>query len=163
MQALDGSPDNSRIGQLHFRLNCRDDCVHVLRSMVEVIAARAGLDDVCANRVALAVDELYANIVRHGYHGAPGPVEFETRIHRADGEEQELLFVFRDFATPLTDTGWKEVAHPLHHDAEKIEPGGLGVHLIHSIMDRVEHEALPDGNRWLLIYQCKGALDETGD
>lgn len=158
---MDDSLDDSRIGQLHFRLNCRDDCVHVLRSMVEVIAARAGLNEVCANRVALAVDELYANISRHGYCGKSGPVEFETRIHHDPQGGQELVFTFRDYAQPLEDPSWKEVGHPLQNGGAEIEPGGLGVHLIHSIMDQVEHEVLPDGNRWVLIYRCKGDRDEA--
>jgi len=157
----DNVDDNSRVGQLHFRLNCRDDCVHVLRSMVEVMAARAGLDEMHANRVALAVDELYANISRHGYDGKPGPVEFETRIHRDEQGGRELLFIFRDYAKPLQDNSWEQGTGTLQHDPAAIEPGGLGVHLIHSIMDRVEHELLPDGNRWLLTYRCKGALDEA--
>jgi len=158
---LDQVVDDSRVGMLQFRLNCRDDCVHVLRSMVEVIAARAGLNEMCTNRVTLAVDELYANIARHGYCGKSGAVEFEARVRHDPEAGQELVFMFRDFAAPLADTQWQKTVEPLIHDVTKIEPGGLGVHLIHSIMDSVKHEALPDGNRWELTYRCKGALDEA--
>jgi anti-sigma regulatory factor (Ser/Thr protein kinase) len=132
--------------------------VHVLQSIVEVLGARVGLDEIATNRLALAVDELYANIAKHGYHGKPGPVEFEAHIHRESGGIAQLHFEFRDHAPAIKD---KEILNG--RDINDVAPGGLGMHLICSVMDEVQHEALPDGNRWHLVANIKTeALYEHG-
>ncbi len=154
--------DKSQIGKLKFELVCQRDCVHVLHSMVEVIALRAGLTDMETNRVALAVDELFANIIDHGYGDTPGRVQFESKIHVNDDCMQELHFMFRDYAPVADITGWA-CGHDEECSAANISPGGLGVQLIHSIMDVVEHVALADGNQWTLIYICKQDLKGEDD
>ena len=60
---------NAPTSILSCRLESKCDCVRILHSMVEVIAGRVGLDCVEANRLALAANELFANICSHGYKG----------------------------------------------------------------------------------------------
>jgi len=152
----------SQIGQLNFQLNCQCDCVHILRAMVEVLASRAGLTDIETNRVALAVDELFANISCHGYKGKPGPVAFESKVHLNDSGTQELHFMFRDYAPTVNIEDW-DCGKAKPCGALDITPGGLGIQLIHSIMDIVQHEALPNGNQWTLIYICKQSMKGEAD
>jgi|GEM_PF-1754955 len=154
--------EQSQVGKLKFELICQRDCVHVLHSMVEVIALRAGLTDVETNRVALAVDELFANITDHGYGDTPGRVQFESKIHINDDGMQELHFMFRDYAPVVDIQGWG-CGDTTPCSAADITPGGLGMQLIHSIMDVVEHVALDDGNQWTLIYICKQGTKGVGD
>jgi len=154
--------EKSEVGKLKFELVCQRDCVHVLHSMVEVIALRAGLNDMETNRVALAVDELFANIIDHGYGDKPGKVQFESKIHSNDEGMKELHFIFRDFAPVVDVKGWNcGKSRPCC--AEDITPGGLGIQLIHSIMDVVEHCSLDDGNQWTLIYICKQGMKGEHD
>ena len=154
--------DQSQIGKLKFELMCQRDCVHVLHAMVEVIALRAGLTDMETNRVALAVDELFANIIDHGYGDKLGKVHFESKIHINDEGLQELHFSFRDYA-PVIHMADLSCERDASGDPADIEPRGLGVRLIHSIMDAVEHVALEDGNQWTLIYICKHEMKGEGD
>jgi anti-sigma regulatory factor (Ser/Thr protein kinase) len=144
----------SQIGKLMFQLNTKPDCVHILRSMVEVMAMRAELEALESNRVMLAVDELFANITEHGYGGKPGRVEFEAKLHMNNERQKELHFMFRDYA-PAVSMDDMNCNQDNPCKASDVMPGGLGVSLIHSIMDVVQHKALSDGNRWLLIYMCK--------
>ncbi|MDQ6958803.1 MAG: ATP-binding protein [Mariprofundaceae bacterium] len=139
---------DSNSSQLSCTLNSARDCVHVLSSMVEVMSQRAGLNDKETNRVVLAVDELFANIGQHGYHGKEGPVEMKAKY---DGDS--LWFEFRDYALPLMDT---DTLRGQAVDTSQIRPGGLGLHLIYAIMDEVRHQALDDGNRWSLTKHLKG-------
>jgi len=130
-------------------LNSSCDCVHVLSSMVEVVGHRAGLDDKQTNRMVLAVDEMFANIAQHGYHGSEGRVEMS-----ACWQNGLLSFELRDYAAPLGEDemqGWTQAG-----EGDAMQPGGLGMRLIHAVMDRVEHESLPDGNRWRLIKYLQG-------
>jgi len=109
--------------------------------MVEVMGNRAALDPMEINRMVLAVDELFANIGEHGYQNRPGIVEMRAGIRQS-----ELYFEFRDFAPPILDDSSLN-GRELHD----VRPGGLGMHLIHSVMDETHHKALADGNRWVLI------------
>ncbi len=143
--SLASDPNSS---QLSCTLNSACDCVHVLSSMVEVMSRRAGLGDKETNRVVLAVDELFANIGQHGYHGKEGPVEM-----KAEYDGGSLRFEFRDYALPLMDA---DTLRGQAADASQIRPGGLGLHLIYAIMDEVRHQALDDGNRWSLTKHLKG-------
>jgi len=143
--------ESSHVGKLCLQLNCKSDCIHVLRSMVAVMTARAGMAELQSNRVAIAVDELFANIAAHAYNGKPGRVEFKTCID-ADVEGcQELIFDFRDYAA-VRWTGNVEDATTHAPSDESLCPGGLGLRLICSVADRCEHEVRTDGNRWRLIF-----------
>ena len=154
-----GSPDtqdackSSHDGKLRLQLDSNSDCIHVLRSMVAVMTARSGMDELRSNRVAVAVDELFANIAAHGYEGKPGRVEFETAIYSENGG-QALIFDFRDYA-PVFRCGSIEEIAARPQNLEQICPGGLGLKLIHSVTDHCEHESLEDGNHWRLLFNIR--------
>ncbi len=141
--------------QLSCKLNSTCDCVHVLSSMVEVMGHRVGLSDKQINRMILAVDELFANIAQHGYQGREGTVEMSASRH-----DDVLSFELRDYAAPLLKDemlGW-----PRPDGEKELKPGGLGMHLMRSVMDKIEHEALADGNLWRLIkYLDREQEDEA--
>ncbi len=129
-------------------LNSGCDCVQVLVSAVEVMSRRAGLSERDVNRVMLAVDELFANIGRHGYRGHEGQVEMVAVC-----DDTELRFELRDHAPPIAGLDALRV-----HEADgngTLRAGGLGLRLIDAIMDEVHHERLADGNRWVLIKRLK--------
>lgn len=140
----------SHEGKLSLQLDSSSDCIHVLRSMVTVMTSRAGMNAMRSNRVAVAVDELFANIAAHAYSGKPGKVEFETAICGSP-EDQFLVFDFRDFAEVCWQGDIDEVAS-LPQDFEQLCPGGLGLRLIHSVTDCCEHNVLDNGNHWRLIF-----------
>jgi len=159
--------ESSHVGKLCLQLNCNSDCIHVLRSMVAVMTARAGMDELQSNRVAIAVDELFANIATHAYLGKPGKVEFVTRIdnRRHSGqiqEGQELVFDFRDYAS----IGWNgdpaEVASRMLA-IDELCPGGLGLRLICSVADRCDHKILEDGNQWRLTFNIDHGKRSKGE
>jgi len=145
-----GDEPEMDVEKLSCQLNCHSKCVDFLRSMVAVMAERAGLDPCHTNRVALAVDELFANIAEHGYGGEPGKIECEAHIQSHESGEGVLVFDFRDY----TDSGW--VYHSCEEDSDachtEIMPGGLGLKLINAVADRFEQKVLADGNQWHLVF-----------
>jgi anti-sigma regulatory factor (Ser/Thr protein kinase) len=143
--------ESSHVGKLCLQLNCNSDCVHVLRSMVAVMTVRAGLDELQSNRVAIAVDEVFANIAAHAYEGKPGRVEFETQILHREDKSRELVFYFRDYASVCWAGSLEGITAEIP-DAETLCPGGLGLKLIRAVADNFEHEILDDGNRWQLGF-----------
>ncbi len=151
VQAI-AAPDSSdeRVGRIALQMNCRSDCIQLLRAMVAVMTARAGMAQLQRNRIALAVDEIYANIAEHAYDGRAGHVAVESFIRSAAaGTDAELVFDFRDYAA----CNW---CHDEQQSAavqqETITPGGLGLRLVQAVANRCEHIPLADGNIWRLGF-----------
>ncbi|MDX8409258.1 MAG: ATP-binding protein [Mariprofundales bacterium] len=142
-----------------FQMECRSDCLNILRGIIETTGALIDADKQASNRMLLALDELMANIWHHGYHDQQGSAEIEVEIRRYTNTETnaktndsiEVCFQLRDFATPITNAAFLRPAPPCQ-DAATIQPGHLGLFLIHTIMDSVQHQPLADGNRWLMHY-----------
>jgi serine/threonine-protein kinase RsbW len=118
---------------------------------------RAGADASACFALRLAVEEVCTNLIRHGYAGRdPGPIE--VMFH---AEPRQLVVTITDFAPPFSpgsapspdlDSGWRE--RPL---------GGLGWHLVKTVVDHVRYEAgAVAGNRLTLVKNTepKPALKE---
>lgn len=106
------------------------------RELVGCIARRIGFDDMDCSKIALAVDEALSNIIRHGYERAfdkpiwlgitplkPTPESIGGIIISIEDEAKQV--------DPCTMKG---------RDLEDVKPGGLGVHIIHEVMDDVRYE-----------------------
>ena len=127
-------------------------CLKIVRSSVESLCAIAGMDEKESGKIILAVDEACSNIIRHSYEGAPDkPIICEGRI-----EESTLFFTLRDF-------GKKVDPSKIHsRDLADVRPGGLGVHFIQEVMDRIEFEDCGEEGTCLFlekIVSTSGAQD----
>ncbi|MBN1201620.1 MAG: ATP-binding protein [Anaerolineae bacterium] len=92
-------------------------------------------------QLALAVHELCANIVQHGYGGTEGQITLEAELNG-----QTLIVSVQDGA-PNPYTPPAEIVPPNPLD---LPESGWGMHIIHQVMDEVSHQRLPAGNRWQL-------------
>jgi anti-sigma regulatory factor (Ser/Thr protein kinase) len=83
--------------------------------------------------VQLAVEEVFTNMVRHNASGKAG-LELGLSLH--DGE---IVITLTDFDTPrfnlIADAPPVDTSAPL----ENRTPGGLGIHLVKKMMDRIEY------------------------
>jgi len=100
-----------------------------LLDFVDTACAAAGPDAGFA--VRLAVEEVFTNVLAHGY-GGEGPVDVTI-----DADTTRIRVLVEDEAPPF---------HPgdapppdLASDALEREPGGLGWHLVRQLMDEVRH------------------------
>ncbi len=140
--------------KLCLHLSCNSDCILIVRAIVRVMTQRAKLSLRHSNRIAVAVDELYANIINHAYAGElQGRIEIEACILHEGDKQAALLFTFRDYAATL----WKPDLQAMANQdlASPPTPGGLGIKLICSIADHCEHQQLEDGNAWRLIFNIE--------
>ena len=101
--------------------------------------------------VRLAVEEVCMNVLQHGYHGQPGPLGL-----RFDPDAETLTVTITDAARPFSP----EDAPPADVDSdwENRRIGGLGWHLVHSMMDRVHHELTPDGGNRVTLTKRRSAV-----
>lgn len=90
------------------------------------------VDEKTAFCVNLAAEELFTNLVRHNQGGADSIL---TGLDISPGQI-ELRFVDRD-VEPFDPGSVPEV--DINEPLEKRRPGGLGVHLVRSIVDRLSY------------------------
>lgn len=124
--------DASRVAEV--RVPARAECLAIVRATVRATVESLGCNAL-ADDVVLAVDEACQNVVRHAY-GENEDGDLEVHLgHTA----HRLVVEVRDFAAPVDPDAVSG------RDLEDVEPGGLGVHLIYSVMDEARFLPAPPG------------------
>ena len=141
----EGSDDASAQGALEgllcqLNLPGRAQSLVMVRRAVEAAATACGFAKEQTQDIVLAVDEACQNVVRHAY-GGKGGGDMVVDLRREQGEFQVLI---RDFAAPV------DVAQIKPRALDDVRPGGLGVHFIREVMDRMDYLPPPDGQGNLL-------------
>ncbi len=122
-----------------------------IRAFVKATAVELGADPSTIPDLVIAVNEAVANIIRHGYRGAPGPIEIEIEL---GGRADTIVVHLRDEAPPFDPTS---VPSPdLTVPLERRRAGGLGIHLTRTCVDEVTHRALHhSGNQLTLVKSLR--------
>lgn len=130
-----------------------------LQSRVEEIAPlAAAVDQTLSERpdlafaVNLCLEELITNTIQHGLHGAP-----DRPIHvRLSSSDEWLEIILKDDAPPF-DPFVEAPAPSLDASVEAREVGGLGVHMVKTMMDEVRAFYDGSGNLIVLLKTLKKA------
>ena len=129
----------SRVSSAQFgpptRLSVTSDTANIarVRAAVQDAARRIGFGEQDVSAVALAIDEAVANVIRHGYEGRPGQ-PIEVTIERVRREGRSALQV------TICDCGRQvDPAVIVGRDLADVRPGGLGTHIMKTVMDEVEY------------------------
>jgi len=133
------------IGTSLFRAGAMAD-LPALLAFVDAACDALHADGDARFSMRLAVEEVFTNILQHGYGGS-GPVEVAV-----DGGPRCVRVRLRDQAPPFdpADAPAPDLASP----AEARDPGGLGWHLVRQLVDELEHAAGPaGGNTYTLVKQ----------
>lgn len=130
----DATPSGGPPAGLELRCWSKAENLSAIRACVERFAATAGFDEERQARIALAVDEAIANIIRHSYKGrSDGPILLRLEPLAGGGVRVEL-----------EDEG--ETFDPCAiapRDLNEVKPGGLGIHIIRSTFDRCAWKPRP--------------------
>jgi serine/threonine-protein kinase RsbW len=117
------------------------DQIRKLSRMVETLAADANLGNEAIHQCRLAVDEACMNIITHSYAGDPsGVIEVKMIVRRGHFE-----ISLTDFGEPYDPA----LVTPPNIDCRSLDeanPGGLGLYLMHKVMDRVNYTVRSEGN-----------------
>jgi serine/threonine-protein kinase RsbW len=118
----------------------------VLRTFLTETCQQWEIDEATTFLLTLAVDEICANIVLHGYADrAPGPITLDAQ-HNA----RQVTLTICDWGTPFDPR--QAPAPAITASWEERPVGGLGIYLALSAMDEVTYCADPvQGNRLLLV------------
>jgi anti-sigma regulatory factor (Ser/Thr protein kinase) len=123
------------------RLAFPSDTCHLstVRGQTRKFLAENGLDECAAEMLVLAIDEACTNIIRYAY-------EYERKPVRMDMERlnDRVRFVLRDYGRKCDPAVIRSRA------LEDIRPGGVGVHIIRHVFDRVEYQPCLKGTKLIL-------------
>ncbi len=123
----------------------------IVRAGVGHLCTIMGFPNVDKNSVVLAVDEACSNIIKHAYGNAPDKViKISCAIH-----EDRLEIRLRDFGAQA------DLSDIEPRNLEDVRPGGLGLHLIRTVMDVVEHKKDPKRGNHLLLVKEKRKADKA--
>ena len=116
-----------------------------MRSFFFSVCREYGIDEETFKTLNLALEEWVANVINYAYpKGMRGHVEVT-----ADVSDNVLTLVIKDHGTPFDPTQHAEVDIDAELDERAI--GGLGIHLIRTIMDSVDYERTADGYNRLTL------------
>ena len=116
-----------------------------LRTFFFSVCREHGIDDETAKTLNLALEEWVANVIGYAYpKGMRGHVEVT-----ADVSDDVLTLVIKDHGVAFDPTQHTEVDVDAGLDDRQI--GGLGIHLVRTIMDTVSYERTADGYNCLTL------------
>lgn len=122
-----------------------------VREAVRSLCRRVGFGEEDTCRVVLAMDEALANVIKHAYTGRCDlPVALRLELVEEAGH-RGVRFRVRDFGPRVKPESI--VGRPL----DDVRPGGLGVHIIRSVMDRVTYEPADGGGMQLELVKLTGS------
>jgi anti-sigma regulatory factor (Ser/Thr protein kinase) len=99
------------------------------------VTSKIGLSKEDSGRIILAVDEACSNIIRHSYKN-----DYNQKIDLTVKLKINRLFI------SIIDYGIKFDIHSIEpRDTGQLKPGGLGIYIIHQVMDGVEYGHTSEG------------------
>jgi serine/threonine-protein kinase RsbW len=138
-----------------------------VRELVSHVAKRLGFGDEAAGQMALAVDEALCNVIRHGYSKQPDrpiwlsmwpeggawqdPACASNCCCAGQALPDALRIVIEDEAKQVDPSTIRS------RDLEEIRPGGLGVHIIQSVMDEARYERRDGAGMRLVMVKKRPA------
>jgi len=105
-----------------------------VRAIIRAAAAFAGFDRDASSEIELAVTEGCSNVIRHCYGNC-------------DNERIDLVLTLGTDALEIRIDDYGKFVDPSRiksRPLNDVRPGGLGVHLMHKLMDEVTYKR----NRW---------------
>lgn len=106
------------------------------------------------NDLQLAVDEACTNVIVHGYQGTPGEISIKL-----DFSDRSVIITIMDTAPPFDGNGVPEPV--LTSNMQDRKPGGLGLYLMRSLMNKVSFERIDGHNVLTMEKNLEGKENGT--
>ena len=123
--------------QFNLKVASSPENLGTIREFIHDISRNAGFDSETAGQIELAVDEACTNVIKHA-HKFKYDKSIEISV-RLDRQKIKIIITDRGLGFDI-----KKVAKPdlqkYIHEAKK---GGLGIHLMRSLMDEVQFDFNP--------------------
>jgi len=125
--------------------DARFESLDAIREFVAQAARDAGFDDVNIYSIQLSADEACSNIIEHAYKGDPDHIiECSSTV-----DQGNFVLIFKDHGCCFDP---EIVPEPnLSGKLEERSIGGLGLYLIHHLMDEVKYESQGEAGNVLTL------------
>lgn len=124
----------------HLILHNNVEQITLLPEFVEAVAEASQLDHETIFNLNLALEEAVSNVILYAYpEGTDGVVNIE-----AFADKKRVSFVITDSGKPFDPTTKEDV--DINAEMDKRPIGGLGIHLVRTIMDTVSYERKEEKN-----------------
>lgn len=113
------------------------DNLRTVSHFIQGLAERLNLTDKLTFELDLAIEEAVTNIIEHAYHRMePGEI-----LISAEQENEHVRFTLTDWGVPLDPKNVRpfDINAPIENRIK----GGMGLHFIHTLMDKVERDLSP--------------------
>lgn len=128
-------------------IKCDPSELAAVREQVEKVAQAMGFPEPDVGTVMLAVDEALTNVIRHSY-GGPCDEPIDICIERDQAVKMPAIRItIRDYGGHVDPSRIKS------RSLEDVRPGGLGVHIIQTVMDEVTYTPLNGGGTQLIMVK----------
>ncbi len=119
------------------QISAATENLEIIRGFIQDIARQAGFTTEQIDQIKLAVDEACTNAIKHAYsYDASKTIDLKIDL---DSEKMEI--VVTDYG-PGFDP--QKLDQPdINKNAKKAKPGGLGIHLMKTLMDTVNFKIIP--------------------
>ena len=135
----------SRRRIVRLRVPARLETIRTVMRVAEDLARQAHLDDQAIFHCRLALDEACVNIIRHSYaNNSFGEIDVRFKIGRG-----AITISLTDFGEPYDPS--RVYTPPGRSSLGEAMPGGLGLHLIKSVMDDVQYRTGSGRNRLVMV------------
>ena len=123
--------------------------IAVVRTAVESFSIRHGFTHEQSDQIGLAVNEALANVIEHAYSGdIHQSIDVSMDMIESNGASgRALKLIIRDFGRHVDPDSIKS------RNLSDIKPGGLGVHIIKTIMDEVCYRSISEGGTELTMLK----------
>lgn len=135
------------VRQVELKIESDPQALRSVRERTSAIAKAIGFDEEATGGIVLAVDEALANVIRHAYRGEPGhPIDISAAATEKDGRSG-IEIIIRDYGPPV------DLKSIQGRDLREIRPGGLGMHIILSVMESAEYSKAEGGGTTLKMLK----------
>ena len=110
-----------------------------LSEFIETVCEEKGLDMALTMNLNLALEEAVVNVMSYAYPDSQGDVKVDIMI-----DDQKVVSTLTDSGIPFDPTQKGDVDTTL--PAEERPIGGLGIHLVKQIMDKVSYQYVDNQN-----------------
>jgi len=131
----------------------------IIRAALRCMAKQEGFAEETVDQLVLATDEAITNVIKHGYCGEPdGAITVLLRPAAAKNRSGlEIVVLDRGQTVDPVEISGRDLAD--------LRPGGLGVHIIRSVMDKVQYRCRAGGGMVLKMikYHKTQPMDTQSD
>nr|MBN1230103.1 ATP-binding protein [Anaerolineae bacterium] len=133
---------------LTVRLPANLESANTLYNYLLAFCRDLDIEEQCLFHCRLALDEACTNIVQHAYQNqASGTIKVLIRY-----ANPTFTIVLTDYGEPRQLYASDDLAPA--RSLEEVSPGGLGLFLIHRVMDRVSYRSGTGANRLMMVKHC---------